>query len=177
MFYNTAKKSNSLQALSCRCNITKCDLKIYAAPSRGRKIQLSFNIYILYIYLFWESFICDVAFYDLFVYSTVTVQYSKVQNRRVRYRIVEYSLAALNSKLYLTSLYSFTVPYYTVLHCTILHYTELYCTVLQRATKDTCFTSGFLFSFRVQKCFYFQYFTIFRGCFQLLLAPPPQKKS
>ena len=31
------KKRDSLQALSCICNITKCDLKIYAALYRGRE--------------------------------------------------------------------------------------------------------------------------------------------
>ena len=31
------KKSNSLQALSCRCNITRCDLKIYMQCHLGEK--------------------------------------------------------------------------------------------------------------------------------------------
>ena len=38
------QKSNLLEAISWRCDITRYKLKIYAAPSRGRKIQLSYTV-------------------------------------------------------------------------------------------------------------------------------------
>ena len=43
-FSNTAKKSYLVQALSWKCNITRYELKVYAAPSRGSKIHLCYTM-------------------------------------------------------------------------------------------------------------------------------------
>ena len=43
-FFKLKKKKKLLQALSWKCNVTKCELKIYAAPTSGSKRQLRYTV-------------------------------------------------------------------------------------------------------------------------------------